>query len=81
MYIYTLSFPLILHYIINKDQPVLYKWNNYLEIIVLNKPSVKSITFQPPGAVQQCQLRSNVDRQTSIEYVRTYCNGGREVRY
>ena len=30
--------------------------NNYMEIIVLNKPSVKSITFQPPGGVQQCRL-------------------------
>jgi serine/threonine protein kinase len=29
---------------------------NYLEIIVLNKPSVKSITFQPPGSAQQCRL-------------------------
>ena len=29
---------------------------NYLEVIVLNKPSVRSITFQPPGGAQQCRL-------------------------
>ena len=39
--------------------------NNYLEIIVLNKPSVKSITFQPPGAVQQCRLVMSTDRLPS----------------
>ena len=36
--------------------------NNYLEIIVLNKPSVKSITFQPPGAVQQCRLVMSTEK-------------------
>ena len=30
--------------------------NSYTEIIVLNKPSVKSITFQPPGASGQCRV-------------------------
>ena len=28
----------------------------------LNKPSVKSITFQPPGAVQQCRLVMSTEK-------------------
>ena len=28
----------------------------YMEMIVLNRPSVKSITFQPPGGSQPCRL-------------------------
>ena len=30
--------------------------NNYTEVIVLNKPSVKSVTFKPPGGGAQCRL-------------------------
>ena len=39
--------------------------NNYLEIIVLNQPSVKSITFQPPGGVQQCRLVLSTEKLPS----------------
>ena len=39
--------------------------NNYMEIIVLNKPSVKSITFQPPGGVQQCRLVMSGEKLSS----------------
>ena len=39
--------------------------NNYMEIIVLNKPSVRSITFQPPGGVQQCRLVMSGERTSS----------------
>ena len=39
--------------------------NNYLEIIVLNKPSVKSITFQPPGAIQPCRLVMSTEKLPS----------------
>ena len=30
--------------------------NNYTEVIILNKPSVKSVTFEPPGGGAQCRL-------------------------
>ena len=36
--------------------------SKYLEIIVLSKPSVKSITFQPPGGGQPCRLVLSADK-------------------